>query len=49
MIGTENKLQAGENIPFVTQVRHLLEERMPTVYGSPPRAMVQENRSREPT
>ena len=43
MIDTENKLQAGKNVPFITQVRHLLKERMPTVYGSPPRAMVQEN------
>ena len=43
MIGTENKLQAGENVPFITQVSHLLKERMPIVYGSPPRAMLQEN------
>ena len=48
MIGTENKLQAGENVPFITQVRHLLKERMPTVYGSPPRAMVQENEVENP-
>ena len=43
MIGTENKLQAGGNVPFITQIRHRLKERMPIVYGSPPRAMVQEN------
>ena len=48
MIGTENKLQAGENVPFITQVRHLLKERMPIVYGSPPRAMVQENEIENP-
>ena len=48
MIGTENKLQTGENVPFITQVKHLLKERMPTVYGSPPRAMVQENEVENP-
>ena len=48
MIGTENKLQAGGNVPFITQVMHLLNERMPTVYGSPPRAMVQENEVENP-
>ena len=43
MIGTENKLHDGENVPFITHAKHLLKERMPTVYGSPPRAVVQEN------
>ena len=48
MISTENKLQAGENVAFITHVRYLLKERMPTVYGSPPRAMVQENEVENP-
>ena len=33
---------------FFTQVRQLLQERMPTVYGSPPRAMVHENEEENP-
>ena len=48
MIGTENKLHAGENVPFITQVMHLLKEIMPYVYGSPPIAMVQENKVENP-
>ena len=48
MIGTENKLQAGENVPFITHVRHLLKVRIPIVYGSPPRAMVQKNEEENP-
>ena len=30
MIGTENKLPDGANVSFISQVRHLLQERMPT-------------------
>ena len=48
MIGTENKLPDGANVSFISQVRHLLQERMPTVYGSPQRAMVQENEVENP-
>ena len=48
MIGTENKLHVVGNVPFITRVRHLLKERMPIVYGSPPRAMVQENKVENP-
>ena len=44
MIGTENKLPDGANVSFISHVRHILKERMPNVYGSPPRAMVQEKK-----
>ena len=48
MIGTENKLPYGANVSFISQVRHLLQERMPIVYGSPQRAMIQENEVENP-
>ena len=48
MIGTENKLPDGANVSFISQVRHLLQERMPIVYGFPQRAMVQENEVENP-
>ena len=48
MIGTENKLPDGANVSFISQVSHILKERMPTMYGSPPRAMVQENEVENP-
>ena len=48
MIGTDNKLPEGENVSFISQVRHLLQERMPTVYGSAQRAMIQENEVENP-
>ena len=43
MIGTDRKLPEMVDVTFLSQVRHLLKERMPTVYGSPSRAMIQGN------
>ena len=43
MIGTDNKLPEGVHVTFLSQVRPLLQERLPTVYGSVPRAVIQEN------
>ena len=48
MIGTNNKLPEGAHVTFLSQVRHLLQERMPTVYGSAQRAMIQENEVENP-
>ena len=43
MVGTDNKLPEGVHVTFLSQVRPLLQERLPTVYGSIPRAVIQEN------
>ena len=43
MVRTDNKLPEGVHVTFLSQVRPLLQERLPTVYGSIPRAMIQEN------
>ena len=43
MVGTDNKLPEGVHVTFLSQIRPLLQERLPTVYGSLPRAVIQEN------
>ena len=43
MVCTDNKLPEGVHVTFLSQVRPLLQERLPTVYGSIPRVMIQEN------
>ena len=43
MVGTDNKLPEGVHVTFLSQVRPLLEERLPTIYSSIPRVVVQEN------
>ena len=48
IIGTDNKLPEGVHVTFLSQVRHLLQERMPTVYGSIQRAVIQENVEENP-
>ena len=49
IIGTDNKLPAEvAHVTFLSQVRPLLQERMPTVYGSVKRAVIQENVEENP-
>ena len=48
MIETDNKLPEGVHVTFLSQVRPLLQERFPTVYGSVPRAVIQENVEENP-
>ena len=48
MIGTDNKLPEGVNVTFLSQARPLLQERLPTVYGSIPRVVIQENVEENP-
>ena len=48
MIGTENRLHFVGNVDFPPQVRQLLQERFPTVYGLPEGARVQENEEENP-
>ena len=48
MIGTDNKFPEGVHVTFLSQVRPLLQERMPTVYGFVPRAVIQENVEENP-
>ena len=48
MIGTETILHFVGNIEFPPQVRQLLQERMPTVYGLPKGALVQDNEEENP-
>ena len=43
MVGTDNKLPEGVHVTFLSQVRPLLQERLPTVYGSIPRAVIKDN------
>ena len=43
MIGTDNKFPEGVHVTFLSQVRPLLQERMPTVYGFVTRVVIQEN------
>ena len=43
MIGTDNKLPEGVHVSFLSHARPLLQERLPTVYGSIPRVVIQEN------
>ena len=43
MVGTNNKLPEGVHVTFLSQVRPLLQERLPTVYGSISRVVIQEN------
>ena len=43
MVGTENKFPEGVHVTFLSQVRPLLQERLPIVYGFIPRAVIQEN------
>ena len=40
--------QKEVNVPFLSQVRPLLQERLPTVYGSIPRIVIQENVEENP-
>ena len=40
MVGTDNKLPEGVHVTFLSQVRYLLQERLPTVYGSIPRVVI---------
>ena len=48
MVGTDNKFPEGVHVTFLSQVRHLLQERLPTVYGSIPRVVIQENVEENP-
>ena len=43
MVGTDNKFPEGVHVTFLSQVRPLLQEIFPTVYGSIPRVVIQEN------
>ena len=48
MVGTDNKLPEGVHVTFLSQVKPLLQERLPTVYGSLPRVVIQENVEENP-
>ena len=48
MIGTDNELPEGVHVNFLSQVRPLLQEKLPTVYGYVPRAVIQENVEENP-
>ena len=48
MIGTENRLQFVGDVNLPPQVRQLLQERMPTMYGLPGGVVVQEREEENP-
>ena len=48
MIGTDDKFPDGVHVTFLSQVMPLLQERLPTVYGPVPRAVIQENVEENP-